>query len=187
LIPVVSDLDNTGPTSIDDSVIASVAQINNTLSLLLTPEGSTWTPPQPSETAITAALGPSPAPEAKAHFLTTLAASSTYTSIADKERLRQALISSMTRDSLLSRLADIKAPVLWISGENDPYAIKDGVVKQVGKIKSEVQFESLPGAYHLPTWTHAQQVHTLVIAFVRKHGGIKDARALREAVGMVDI
>jgi pimeloyl-ACP methyl ester carboxylesterase len=187
LIPVVSDLDNTGPSPVDSTVITSVAQINNTLTLLLTPEGSTWTPPQPSETAIAAALGPSATAEAKQSFIATLSASSTYTSIADKERLRQALISSMTRDSLLSRLEDIKAPVLWIAGESDPYAVKDGVVKQVGKIKSEVQFETLAGAYHLPTWTHAQQLHALVVGFVRKHGGIKDARALREAVGMVDI
>lgn len=183
----MSDFDNTGPSLIDSTVIEGVAKINNSLSLLLSPEGSTWSPPQPSEAAIHAALGPSASSELKEHFLTTSAAANSYTSITDKARLRQAAISSMTRDSLLSRLEDIQAPVLWIAGEHDPYAVKEGVTKQVGRIKSEVQFETLAGAYHLPTWTHAQQVNTLVIQFVKKYGGIKDARAMREAVGMVDM
>jgi hypothetical protein len=53
--------------------------------------------------------------------------------------------------------------------------------------KSEVQFEVIDGAYHYPTWSHAEKVNKLVLDFVKKYGGQKDARAMREAVGMVDI
>jgi len=187
LIPVASDLDNTGPSVIDTALIQKMAEINPVLSLLLSPEGSEWSPSEPNAASIAATLGISPVPEDKDRFVSALTASNTYKSSADKERLRQAVLASMTRDSLISRLDDIKCPVLWIAGANDPFAIKEGVTAQVGRIRGEVQFETVPGAYHLPTFTHPVQVAELVVGFVRKHGGIKDARAMREAVGMVDI
>jgi len=187
LIPIVSDMDNTGPSTIDAQLLGKMAEINPILSLLLSPEGSEWTPPQPNETSLAAALGPSPSADGKQTFITAMTQSNSYKAAGDRERLWQAVLASMTRDSLLSRLGDIKCPVLWIAGGSDPFAIKEGVTKQIGMIKGVVQYEVIPDAYHLPTYTHPMVVGGLFIDFIKKHGGMKDARAMREAVGMVDI
>jgi pimeloyl-ACP methyl ester carboxylesterase len=110
-----------------------------------------------------------------------------YTGNAGRLRLHQAAITAVTRDSLLLRLPDVKSPVLWIAASNDPAVSEKAAREDSSLFKSEVRLEIIEGAYHWPTWSHAEQVNKLVSDFIRKHSGLKDARALREAVGMVDI
>jgi pimeloyl-ACP methyl ester carboxylesterase len=111
----------------------------------------------------------------------------TYAGEAGCIKLHQTAMALVTRDSLLLRLADIKCPVLWIAASKDPVVSEKTAKSEVGLFRTTTQLEIVEGAYHLPTWTHTEQVHKAVIAFVKQYGGLKDARALREAVGMVDI
>jgi len=109
-----------------------------------------------------------------------------YTGDEGRLRLQQATIALLTRDSLLMRIPQIKAPVLWICGSKDKYFPEKAAKADIGEFKVDVQFELLD-SFHAPTLTKTEEVHKLVSEFAQKHAGTKDARALREAVGMVDI
>jgi len=110
-----------------------------------------------------------------------------YSGDAGRLKFRQATISLITRDSLHYRIDDFKCPVLWIATANDPLVSVQAAKEEASLFKTPVQFELLDGGFHLPTFTHADQVNKLVTEFVIKYGKVKDARALREAVGTVDI
>jgi pimeloyl-ACP methyl ester carboxylesterase len=134
------------------------------------------------------ALGPEASDADKKKFAEVVEAQrKSYAGDAGRMRLRQATVALGTRDSLLFRLQDIKCPVLWIVGSKDPSFPEKAAKEDSSMFKSEVQFEVIDGAYHYPTWSHAEKVNKLVLDFVKKYGGQKDARAMREAVGMVDI
>jgi microsomal epoxide hydrolase len=109
-----------------------------------------------------------------------------YAGDAGRLRLQQGCVAMLTRDSLLMRLGYIKCPVLWIAGDKDPVFSEKSQRADAALFGSEVRFEVID-AYHVPTLSNTTLVNKLVTEFVLKHAGMKDARALREAVGMVDI
>jgi pimeloyl-ACP methyl ester carboxylesterase len=134
------------------------------------------------------ALGPESSDAMKQAFsVVTTDLAKCYAGDTGRIKLNQAAKALVTRDSLVLRLEDLKAPVLWIASSNDHAVPVKAAKDEAALFKREVQFEVIEGAYHCPTWTHAEEVNKLVIAFVKKHGGMKDARELREANGMVDI
>jgi len=116
---------------------------------------------------------------------------SSYQGDLGRKRIREAAINLKERDGLHGRLTNVRCPVLWLHGDKD-------VVYSVANAKEEIQlFENssdkqlvvIPDGHHFINWTHAEQVNMAVLEFVGKNSkGMKtDARALREAVGMVDI
>lgn len=111
-----------------------------------------------------------------------------YAGEVGRLRFRQAIIGLVSRDSLHLRLDAITQPILWIRGSGDDVFAEAVVKEDISLLKNaDVKLETIQGAYHAPTWTHTAQVNPLILDFVRKHSGVKDARALREAVGMIDM
>jgi len=133
--------------------------------------------------------------------------SKVYVGDTGRLKLRQSILSLITRDSLHLRLADLKytptasgstaglpagsIPVLYVRGTEDKVWSKAAAEADVEALKSagvtNVQFVEIAGGEHAVNWTNAEEVNAVVVDFVKKYGGKKDARALREAVGMVDI
>jgi len=114
-----------------------------------------------------------------------------YQSDAGRKRMREASVNLRERDGLHGRLINVKCPVLWLQGDKD-------VVYSVENAKEEIKmFENSPDArlvvvkdgHHFLSWTNQTEVDNAVLEFVVKyHKGEKpDARALREAVGMVEM
>jgi pimeloyl-ACP methyl ester carboxylesterase len=143
--------------------------------------------PSFSNGAYDAVLGPNASEAEKQKlFEYTDAQIKSYTGDEGRLRLQQAAVAMLTRDSLLMRLGYIKCPVLWIAGDKDPIFLEKAARADAALFKSEVHFELLD-SYHAPTLSNPEAVRKLLAEFVHKYGGMKDARALREAVGMVDI
>lgn len=105
--------------------------------------------------------------------------------------MREAAVNLQQRDGLHARLTNVKCPVLWLHGDAD-------VVYSVDNAKEEIKlFDNspdaklfvVPGGHHFLSSTHPGEVDTTVFEFITKHSqGMKtDARALREAVGMVEM
>jgi pimeloyl-ACP methyl ester carboxylesterase len=116
---------------------------------------------------------------------------SNYQGDAGRKRIREAAINLRERDGLHGRLTNVKCPVLWLHGNKD-------VVYSVANAKEEIKlFESaadaklvvVEGGHHFLSYTHPKEVDAAILEFVGKNskGVGADARALREAVGMVDI
>jgi len=114
-----------------------------------------------------------------------------YQGDAGRKRMREAAVNLSTRDSLHPRLTNVICPVLWLHGDAD-------VVYSVENAKEEMKlFDNSPdakllvvkGGHHFLSSTHPEEVDTAVLEFVTKNSqGMKtDARALREAVGMVEM
>jgi pimeloyl-ACP methyl ester carboxylesterase len=115
-------------------------------------------------------------------------ASTVYEGDRGRLKLRQAAIASISRDSLHIRLSDLTMPILWIQGSEDKVMSVENAKYELGLTKSsDPALHVIEGAPHAAAWTHASEVDKLVLAFLLKHGGKIDARALREAVGTVDI
>jgi pimeloyl-ACP methyl ester carboxylesterase len=131
-------------------------------------------------------FGPDP-PEADSKFVADLVKRD-FSGEVGRQRFRQVTIGLVSRDSLHLRLDALTQPVLWIRGSEDNVYVEAVAKDDIAQIKNaNVQFETVQGAYHAPTWSHTAQLNPLIFEFVKKHSGIKDARALREAVGMVDM
>jgi pimeloyl-ACP methyl ester carboxylesterase len=114
-----------------------------------------------------------------------------YSGDAGRKRMREAAVNLRDRDGLHGRLVNVKCPVLWVHGDQD-------VAYSVENAREEIKlFEGSPdakliviqGGHNFLSWTHPQEVDALVAEFVMKNskGLSMDARALREAVGMVEI
>jgi len=114
-----------------------------------------------------------------------------YQGDAGRRRMREAAINLRERDGLHGRLTNVKCPVLWLHGDAD-------VVYTVDNAKEEIKlFDNSPdknlvivkGGHHFLSSTHPTEVDTALIEFISKNSqGMKtDARALREAVGMVEM
>jgi len=131
-------------------------------------------------------LGPSPSDADMSLFVSS--ANKVYAGDSGRQKIRAAIIALLSRDSLHLRLDAVVAPVLWIRGEEDKvFTIKAAEEDVARFVNAKVEVETVQGGYHAPSWTHADEVNRLVLGFVKKNGGKVDARALREAVGMVDI
>jgi len=189
IIPICSIMDSYGPRLIELGVPDVVANMTPVLSHLTAESNNDFAlPAEFSNSFYDGVVGPN-AGDAEKEALKPIAEAQlkTYEGEAGRLKLRQSVKALLTHDSLLSRLEDIIAPVLWIAGSNDPLVSEKAARADAALFKSNVDFLLIDGAFHFPTWTHAEQVHTPLLAFVKKYGGVKDARALREAVGMVDI
>jgi len=127
-----------------------------------------------------------------------------YVGEVGRIKLRQTIIALLTRDGLHLRFGELKTsaesgtvngdgtvPILYIRGTEDGVFSKEAAEKDIAALAksgvSSVQFEEIQGGQHAANWNKAEEVNQLVVEFVKKYGGKKDARALREAVGMVDI
>jgi len=108
-----------------------------------------------------------------------------------RKRLREAAINLLERDGLHSRLPDIKCPVLWLQGDADVVYSVDNANHEIKLFSNspDARVVVVKGGHHYLSWTHAEEVNAALLEFVGKYqkGEKPDARALREAVGMVDI
>jgi pimeloyl-ACP methyl ester carboxylesterase len=131
-------------------------------------------------------LGPDPPAADVALFSET--AAKAYSGEAGRQKLRQACVALLSRDSLHLRLDGVVAPVLWIRGSKDAVFTEASAKEDIALFtNTNVVVETVEGGYHAPSWTHAKEVNALILSFIKRIGGKVDARALREAVGMVDI
>jgi pimeloyl-ACP methyl ester carboxylesterase len=114
-----------------------------------------------------------------------------YQGDAGRKRFREAAVNVRDRDSLHSRLTNIKCPVIWLQGDQDvlfSVKIAEEEIKMFDQ-SPEPRLIAVKGGPHLISWTHAEEVNTALLEFVSKHSqGMKPSgRALREAVGMVEM
>jgi len=114
-----------------------------------------------------------------------------YAGDAGRKRLREAAVNLRDRDGLHGRLINIRCPVLWLHGDADiVYSVKNAQeeIKMMSN-SSDAKLVIVQGGHHYLSWTHPKEVDAALLEFVGKNSkGMKtDARALREAVGMVDI
>lgn len=104
-------------------------------------------------------------------------------------KLREIAINITTRDSLVPRLSRVKCPVLWLVGSEDKLFTLANAEDEIKMFTAsrDASVKTVDGGPHLMSWTHAEEVNRLVAEFVGRYGGKVDARALREAVGMVEM
>jgi len=114
-----------------------------------------------------------------------------YAGDAGRKRLREATVNLRDRDGLHGRLFNIKCPVLWLHGDADVvYSVKNAQEEiKLLEGSPDAKLVVVQGGHHYLSWTNPKEVNAALLEFVGKHSkGMKtDARALREAVGMVDI
>lgn len=131
------------------------------------------------------AFGPNPKPEWIEMWRNIM--QSTFTGDDGRLRLQQSVIAAITRDSLHFRVKDLTQPILWIQGTQDETFSVQNAEYELGLTKSvDGQLVTVESG-HSPNITHAEETNKYILAFLQKNGGKKDARALREAVGTVDI
>jgi pimeloyl-ACP methyl ester carboxylesterase len=86
---------------------------------------------------------------------------------------------------------NITCPVLWLHGDADVvYTVKNAEEEiKMLENSTDAKLVVVQGGHHYLSWTHPKEVDAALLEFVVKNSkGMKtDARALREAVGMVDI
>lgn len=125
--------------------------------------------------------------EAKSTFSASM--KKVYSGEAGKKKLRQAVINLRERDGLHGRLGEIKAPVLWLQGDEDNvFSVKNAqeeIKLFTGSTKAEVKV--IQGGQHLLGWTNAKEVNHEIAAFITEYNHLPNARALRESIGTVDI
>jgi pimeloyl-ACP methyl ester carboxylesterase len=112
----------------------------------------------------------------------------TYSGDEGRLRLRQSTINLISRESLHLRLSAISCPILWIQGSEDTSYSAENAREELSMMGSKTtRLEIIKGGPHLVSWSHAAEINNLLGEFMGKHGGRVDARALREAVGMVEM
>jgi pimeloyl-ACP methyl ester carboxylesterase len=150
------------------------------------PDSDFKLPTELANTFVNLALGPDAESEARGTWLTLL--DKTYAGEAGRVKLRQATTMVLSRDSLHLRAPDLKVPILWIHGSEDAVVTEKNArygLSLTGSV--DPRFEVVKGAPHSCHTTHPEVVNALLKDFVVKYGKKIDARALREAVGTVDI
>jgi pimeloyl-ACP methyl ester carboxylesterase len=114
-----------------------------------------------------------------------------YQGDAGRKRMREAAINLRERDGLHGRLTNVTCPVLWLHGDADAVYSVDNAKEEIKLLDSSPDAKLLvvKGGHHFLSSTHPQEVDTAVLEFVTKHSqSMKtDVRALREAVGMVEM
>jgi len=108
-----------------------------------------------------------------------------------RKRIRECAVNLRDRDGLHGRLVNIKCPVLWLHGDADVVYSPANAKEEIKMFEGspDAQVVVVPGGHHFLSWTHPEQVDGLVYEFVMKYskGQHRDGRALREAVGMVEM
>ena len=114
-----------------------------------------------------------------------------YQGDAGRKRFREAAINLRDRDGLHGRLYNVRCPVLWLHGDKDVVYSPENAREEIKLFENspDAKLVVVPGGHHFLSWTHPEQVDAAVLEFVTKNAqGMKtDARALREAVGMVEM
>jgi pimeloyl-ACP methyl ester carboxylesterase len=179
-----SSLDGAPDSIPDDSPAKLLVPIITTLTAKPNPGFSL--PTELVNTFINTALGPNAAIDAREIWINVL--NSTYSGEAGRIKLRQGTTMCLTRDSLHLRASDLKIPILWIQGSEDVVVNLENCRYELGLTGSvDPRLEVIQGGPHSCHTTHPQVINPLLRDFVVKYGGKVDAKALREAVGTVDI
>jgi pimeloyl-ACP methyl ester carboxylesterase len=114
-----------------------------------------------------------------------------YAGDAGRKRLREGAVNLRDRDGLHGRLVNITCPVLWLHGDADTVYSVENAREEIKMLEgsSDAKLVVVKGGHHYLSWTNPKEVDAALLEFVGKNSqGMKtDARALREAVGMVDI
>jgi pimeloyl-ACP methyl ester carboxylesterase len=114
-----------------------------------------------------------------------------YQGDAGRKRMREAAINLRERDGLHGRLTNVICPVLWLHGDKDVVYSPENAKEEIKLFDNSPDAKLLvvPGGHHFLSSTHPTEVDTAVFEFINKNSqGMKtDARALREAVGMVEM
>lgn len=114
-----------------------------------------------------------------------------YQGDAGRKRMRECAINLRERDGLHGRLINVKCPVLWLHGDKDAVYSPENAKEEIKMFENspDARLVVVKGGHHFLSWTHQDEVDSALIEFVGKyHKGEKpDARALREAVGMVEM
>jgi pimeloyl-ACP methyl ester carboxylesterase len=113
-----------------------------------------------------------------------------YQGDAGRKRMREAAINLRERDGLHGRLTNVTCPVLWLHGDADVVYSPSNAAEEIKLFdNTDAQLLVVPGGHHFLSSTHPKEVDTAVYEFITKNSqGMKtDARALREAVGMVEM
>ncbi|KAF2396736.1 alpha/beta hydrolase fold family protein [Trichodelitschia bisporula] len=108
-----------------------------------------------------------------------------------RKRARQAAINLRERDGLHGRLFDVRCPVLWLHGDQDVvYSVKNAEEEIKMFVNSpDARLMVVVNGHHFLSWTNPEDVNARLVEFVTKFAkGVRpDARAMREAVGMVEM
>jgi len=189
LIPVVSVLDSASKRLVDLGCLDIEAAMSPVITHATSQPDPNWSLPADHFASLYASTFGENASEADKEKLSEIveAQKKSYSGDLGRKNLQQATIALITRDSLHHRMNDFMSPVLWIATANDPLVSLKAAKEESSLFKTPVQFELLDDGYHLPTFTQADKFNQLLVDFVKKYGVVKDARALREAVGTVDI
>jgi pimeloyl-ACP methyl ester carboxylesterase len=184
LVMVGSTLDGAPETVPDNDPVKFLLPIITDLTAKPNPSFSL--PTELVNTFVNTALGPDAPSAARETWIAVL--NSTYSGEAGRIKLRQATTMSLTRDSLHLRASDLKMPILWIQGSEDVVISPEHSRYELGLTGSvDPRLEVVQGGPHSCHTTHPQIVNPLLREFVVRYGGKVDAKALREAVGTVDI
>lgn len=94
-----------------------------------------------------------------------------YSGEEGRKKLRMALINLMERDGLIRRLPDIKCPVYWLQGDQDPVfpiAIPEQQIKLFTS-SSEATLTLVEGGGHYLNATSPKQTEEAILKMVGKY------------------
>ncbi|KAH8168296.1 alpha/beta hydrolase fold domain-containing protein [Sarocladium implicatum] len=95
-----------------------------------------------------------------------------YSGEPGRKKLRMALLNLLERDGLLLRLSDIKCPVHWLHGPEDPVFGKVVPMEHIKLFTSskEADLTFVEGAGHYLNATSPKETEKAILDMVRKHG-----------------
>lgn len=87
-----------------------------------------------------------------------------------RRRIRMAAINLRDRDGLHARIFDVKCPVMWLQGTDDPvYSVKNAEEEiKMFTNSPEAQLVTVQEGQHFLSASHAQEVDNALIDFVKK-------------------
>ncbi|KAL8822591.1 MAG: hypothetical protein Q9191_006675 [Dirinaria sp. TL-2023a] len=87
-----------------------------------------------------------------------------------RRRVRMAAINLRDRDGLHARIFDVKCPVMWLQGTDDPvYSVKNAEEEiKMFTNSPEAQLVTVQHGQHFLSASHAQEVDNALIDFVKK-------------------
>jgi len=178
--------DSASQGSIDRGCADVTAMITEVLNLTAKPEPNFKLPADYKSTSANAIFGPEVKEDSVQLWANML--NSAYNGDEGRVKLQQAAIAMLSRDSLHMRVGALALPILWIQGDGDTVASVKNAQYEIGLTKSsDPTLAIVKGGYHATTFTHVEETQQLILAFVKKHGGVRDARALRESVGTIEM
>ena len=95
-----------------------------------------------------------------------------YSGDDGRRRARMAAINLRDRDGLHGRLFDVRCPVLWLHGTEDPvYSVKNAE-REIKKFVNspDAQLRVLEGGEHFLSFSHPKDVDAALVEFVGKYG-----------------